>query len=192
MKNSIIGILVVALLGLGGFVLYDKAQNKPSAGNSSQGSESPQTSTVTGKTLDFTGKGLTEVGPDVYKKTDTVVLVLSDNKLKSLKSEMGAMTKLEVLRVDHNQLEGSLIGEIRKMPLRELDASYNKLTGIPAEVGQLSKLETLDLSYNNIDSYPNEIANIPQLKTLKLTGNPMSADKIAELKSKLPNTTVEF
>lgn len=191
MKNFVIGILVVALLGLGGWVVYDRmwagGTDSPNGGSSST-----ETNNYTGKTLDLSDRGLTEVGPDIYNKTDTVVLILSNNSLKSLKSEMGKMTRLEVLKLDHNKLEGSLIAEIRKMPLRELTASNNNMTGIPAEIGQLSQLETLDLSYNDIDSYPNEIANLKQLKTLNLTGNPFSAKKISEIKAKLPNTNVIF
>ena len=103
---------------------------------------------------------------------------------------MGKMTKLQVLKLDHNKLEGSLIGEIRKMPLRLLDASYNNMTGIPAEIGQLNQLEELNYSYNQIDTLPNEIFKLSQLKKLDLTGNPMPLEKVQELRQKLPNTTI--
>lgn len=191
MKNFTIGVLIVAVLGLGEFVLYDKTKSDTTT-SSKTNTNATTATTYSGKTLDLSNKGLSEVGPDIYNRTDTVELILSDNQLKSLKSEMGKMTKLQVLKLDHNRLEGSLIAEIRKMPLKELDASYNDLTGIPAEIGQLTQLETLNLSYNRIDTYPNELANIQQLKTLNLTGNPFSAQEISEIKAKLPNTNVIF
>lgn len=84
------------------------------------------------------------------------------------------------------------MAEIRKMSLKSLSASYNNMTGVPAEIGQLTKLENLDLSYNNIDSLPNEIADIKQLKTLNLTSNPISTEKIARLRTQLPNTNIIF
>ncbi len=102
------------------------------------------------------------------------------------------MQNLQVLRVDHNWLEGSLIAEIRKMPLRTLDASNNNMTGVPAEIGQLSQLETLDYSNNKITALPNEISRLTRLKTLNLTGNPLSAAQIAKLKSELPQTSIVF
>jgi Leucine-rich repeat (LRR) protein len=97
-----------------------------------------------------------------------------------------------VLKLDHNVLQGSLIAEIRKMPLITLDVSYNNMTGVPAEIGQISTLQTLNYSYNKITAFPNEIANIKQLKTLTITGNPLSADKVTQLKAELPNTTIIF
>jgi Leucine-rich repeat (LRR) protein len=66
------------------------------------------------------------------------------------------------------------------------------MTGIPAEIGQMSHLQTLDYSYNKINTFPNEIANIKQLKTLNLTGNPLTSSQISQLKTDLPNTTIIF
>jgi len=106
---------------------------------------------------------------------------------------MGNMTHLEVLKLDHNRLQGSLIAEIRKLPqLKVLDASFNEMTGIPAEIGQLHNLRTLDLSYNRINAQPNEIYHLQQLKHLDLTGNPLSTAQFSHLKSELPNTAVVF
>lgn len=192
-KNVIIVALALVVVGLGGWVVYDKAPNSESTSpNSNVPTSVNGIRETTGKTLDLRNQGLAEVDSNIYGKTDIVVLILSNNKLKSLKSEMGKMIKLEVLKLDHNLLEGSLIAEIRMLPLKTLDVSHNKMTGIPAEIGQLNYLETLDYSYNNISAYPDEIANLKQLKTLNLTGNPLSAEKIAELKSKLPHTKIIY
>lgn len=45
------------------------------------------------------------------------------------------------------------------------------MTGVPAEVGQLSKLEILDLSNNQLTGLPYELGNLKNLKRLKLSGN---------------------
>ncbi len=106
---------------------------------------------------------------------------------------MGRMTNVVIFKIDHNILEGSLIGEIRQMSkLEQLDVSYNKMTGMPAEIGQLTKLESLNYSFNKIDTLPNEITNLTQLKELNLTGNPIPASRITQLRSELPNTTIIF
>lgn len=195
MKNVVIGILVVVILGLGGWTVFDKNHNTPAPSSSgTPGTEKELTSQTGGdKTLDLSRKGISEVGPSIYDKTGTVTLILSYNNLKSLKSEMGRMTSLQTLKLDHNLLEGSLIGEIRKMPLQTLDVSHNNMTGMPAEIGQLNQLQTLDYSYNKLTGLPNELANLKDnLKEFNLTGNPLSQDTISKLRASLPNTTIIF
>jgi Leucine-rich repeat (LRR) protein len=193
-KNTIIGLLVVAVLGLGGWVAYDKSKTQDSTTTSTTGSTAQTTAPPkSANTLDLSSQGLTKVGPDIYNKTGTTALILSNNNLQTLPSEMGKMTKLEILKLDHNRLDGSLIGEVRKMPLKTLDVSYNNMTGVPAEIGQLNKLETLDYSYNKLTGLPNELANLKNnLKVFNLTGNPISQETLAKLKASLPNTQILF
>ncbi|MBP6962367.1 hypothetical protein KBB49_02420 [Candidatus Saccharibacteria bacterium] len=188
-----VGVLVTILIIGGLFVGYK-------LGNSDDTTSSPSTSTTntdTGtnsKVLDLSNTGLTEVTSNVYSKTSTTDLILSNNSIKSLPSEMGKMTNVLIFKIDHNILEGSLIGEIRQMSkLKQLDVSYNNMTGMPAEIGQLSKLEILNYSYNNISGLPNELSNLKNnLKEFNLTGNPLSQEQINNLKTSLPNTTIIF
>lgn len=188
-KNVLLAILVVIVMGLGGWIGYEKLQQ---ARPSSSGAIQTGSNASAGKVLDFSHQNLTSVGANIYDQIDATQLILSYNSLRSLPSQLGGMDKLQVLRVDHNQLQGALIAEIRKMPLTALDASHNAMTGIPAEIGQLNQLQTLDFSYNKITTLPNELANLKQLKTLILTGNPLTASQIAQLKAELPNTTIVF
>ena len=188
-----VGVLVTILIIGGLFVGYK-------LGNSDDTTSSPSASTTntdTGtnsKVLDLSNTGLTEVTSNVYSKTSTTDLILSNNSIKSLPSEMGKMTNVLIFKIDHNILEGSLIGEIRQMSkLKQLDVSYNNMTGMPAEIGQLSKLEILNYSYNNISGLPNELSNLKNnLKEFNLTGNPLSQEQINNLKTSLPNTTIIF
>lgn len=162
------------------------------AGSSSAsvGSQLPSSSTV----LDLSNKGLTTVTADIYNKTDTSQLILSNNNIKTLPSQIGRMTNVVVFKIDHNKLDGSLVGEIRQMSrLKELDVSYNNMTGVPAEIGQLSNLTTLNYSYNNLTGLPNELGNLKNnLRQLNLTGNPLSQTTLSKLKSELPNTNIIF
>jgi len=184
LKSVPLVVLIVAVLGLGSWVAYDIAGSRHS-------STSPSQTPI--RVLDLAHHGLTKVGAAIYDQSTATELVLSYNELTSLPSQMGKMTRLEVLKLDHNRLQGALIAEIRKMTqLRVLDARFNRMTGIPAEIGQLHKLRTLDLSHNRIDTLPNEIYHLRQLKLLDLTGNSLSAAQVSHLKSELPNTAVVF
>lgn len=144
--------------------------------------------------LDYSGKGLSAVDASIYSKTATTELILTNNNLKTLPSQMGRLTNLRVLKLNNNALEGSLIAEVRQMTkLKELDVSNNKMTGMPAELGQLRSLETLDYSNNQITGLPNELANLKgNLKTFNLSGNPLSEQQIAQLRTSLPTTNVIF
>ena len=144
--------------------------------------------------LDLSNTGITKVDSSIYSKTDTTDLILSNNSIKTLPSEMGKMDNVVIFKIDHNLLDGSLIGEIRQMSkLKILDVSYNKMTGMPAEIGQLSNLETLNYSYNDITGLPNELANLKNnLKEFDLTGNPLSQDQISSLRASLPDTNIIF
>lgn len=189
------GIIVVVLIAGGIFLGFNLGEKGPTRNLSGGGNASTTSdSGTTAKVLDLSNKGLTKVTSDVYSRTGTTDLILSNNNIRTLPSEMGKMTSVIIFKIDHNILEGSLIGEIRQMSkLRQLDVSYNKMTGMPAEIGQLSNLETLNYSYNNIDGLPNELANLKNnLKEFDLTGNPLSQDKINKLKASLPNTNIIF
>lgn len=146
------------------------------------------------KEIDLSGKDLTSFPKEILGRIQTTKLVLSNNRLKTLPSEIGQLADLEELYLNNNQLEGSLPGEIRKMPnLRILDVRYNNMTGIPAEIGQLKNLTTLNYSYNSLDTFPNEIANLKDnLKTLDISNNRYSQDSINELKRLLPNTNIIY
>lgn len=146
------------------------------------------------KEINLSGKNLTSFPKDILAQTQATKLVLSNNKLKSLPSEIGQFVNLEELYLDHNLLEGSLPGEIRKMPdLKILDVQYNSMTGIPAEIGQLRNLSALNYSYNGLDTYPNEIANLKNnLKVLDISHNKYSQDSVNKLKQLLPNTNIIY
>lgn len=193
MKNGIIAILVIVVLGLGGWVIYDRSSTGVKKSDDPGPATQSESTLKSNDTLDLEDRGLTSVGPDIYNKTGTTALILSNNSIQTLPSEIGRMTKLELLKIDHNRLDGSLVGEIRMMPLKMLDVSYNNMTGMPAEIGQLNKLETLNYSYNKITGLPNELSNLKNtLKEFNLTANPLDQDTINKLKAQLPNTNIIF
>lgn len=194
MKNIVrISVLVLVVGGVVlGFTLGKNNKDSESLSNTSEATVVKSSSNA--KVLDLSNKGISKVTSDIYSKTSTTDLILSNNNIQTLPSQMGKMTNVVIFKIDHNMLDGSLIGEIRQMSrLKQLDVSYNNMTGMPAEIGQLSDLQTLDYSYNKIDGLPNELKNLKNnLLVFNLTGNPLTLDKINKLKGELPNTNIIF
>lgn len=197
-----LGILVIVLIAGGIFLCFNIGKNNTndSTVTSRTTNADGSTATVTArdtantKVLDLSNKGITAVDAGIYSKRDVTDLILSNNSIKTLPSEIGKMNNLVVFKIDHNLLDGSLIGEIRQMSkLKVLDVSYNKMTGMPAEIGQLSNLESLNYSQNNITGLPNELSKLKNnLKEFNLAGNPLSQDQMSKIKELLPNTNIIF
>jgi Leucine-rich repeat (LRR) protein len=122
--------------------------------------------------------------------TQNNVLDLSNQGLTNIPANVFSYTNLEKLDVSHNSLTGAIQSQIGNLKnLKILNASYNKMTGVPAEVGQLQNLESLDLSYNQLTGLPNELGNLQNLKTLNLAGNNYSQQDLNFIRGKLPSST---
>ena len=65
----------------------------------------------------------------------------------------------------------SINGKMINKDIKHLDLSYNNLTQLPIEIGQLTQLTNLYLSYNNLTQLPVEIGHLTQLTTLDLSYN---------------------
>lgn len=116
-------------------------------------------------------------------------LDLSNQGLMSFPSYVFNQTNIEELNISHNFLTGAIQSQIGQLKnLKVFNASYNQMTGVPAEVGQLQNLQVLDLSYNQLTGLPNELGNLKNLKTLNLSGNSYSQQDLNGIRSKLPST----
>lgn len=163
--KNILFVLLVILLTVGAtlFLTRDKASSPANTDSNQQGS----TTTTTGLVLDYSNKGLSEFPKEILSKTNVTELNLSGNNLTgSLPSEIGKLTKLEILNV-----------------------SNNNMTGIPAEIGQLSKLRILNYANNQITGLPNELGNLSNLEQFDLSGNNASAQDLSGIRQNLPSTT---
>jgi Leucine-rich repeat (LRR) protein len=75
--------------------------------------------------------------------------------------------------------------------LRVLNASGNLMTGVPAEIGQLTKLQELNLSNNQLTGLPSELGNLTSLRVLDLRGNAVSKQDLDGIRAKLTGTQIQ-
>jgi hypothetical protein len=92
-------------------------------------------------------------------------LLLSNNKLKTLPSSIGLLTKLETLNVSGNQLKALPVALGGCIALKMLDASKNSITKVQRRLELCRKLESLNLQNNLHLRYPSNL--IPRLRSLK-------------------------
>ncbi|XP_024542666.1 piriformospora indica-insensitive protein 2 [Selaginella moellendorffii] len=106
-------------------------------------------------------------------------------------SEIGRLSKLEVLSLSQNGLSGQIpkeLGDLAKV--EHIDLSYNALSGaIPGELGAIKSLSILDLNGNLLSGHiPSSIGEASQLQKMDLSGNrltgriPSSLGSLAGLK----------
>jgi hypothetical protein len=101
-------------------------------------------------------------------------LLLNDNGLELVPSELGRLTRLIALQLDDNSL-ASLPTELGKLAqLRSLRAHSNQLTELPTELGALSKLALLDCGSNQLSQLPSELDDAPSLQLLIVDDNRLS------------------
>lgn len=96
-------------------------------------------------------------------------LILNNNSLKALPSEIGKLNELKILEVAHNALE-SLPEELNDLKVLELlDCSFNKLTILPALA--ITCLTSLNVSGNQLNSLDIDFEGLPRLKSLIFADN---------------------
>jgi internalin A len=135
-------------------------------------------------------------------KEKETVLDLAWEDLTSLPPEIGRLTNLTHLLLDHNQL--AILPELWQLKnLMYLKLNGNQLTSIPAELGKLTNLTTLYLEGNRLTSVPAELAQLSNLTILDLSDNRLTSvpaefgqlTNLAELRldfNQLTNIPAEF
>lgn len=164
--------------------------------------------------LDLKGNRLKEISPYFESLKILQRLDLSDNlidsipksllKCRSLKylslagNEIGTLPnsfyfkELERLDLSNNYLRKLPTGFFRMRSLNTLNLADNHLKQIPAQIGSMRKLRKLDLSDNKLEKLPKSLAKLKRLEYINLSGNDLSYEEVEWLRSKLPNTTIEY
>jgi Leucine-rich repeat (LRR) protein len=124
--------------------------------------------------LVLSGLGLTELPPEIGGLSKLERLYLQHNQLVWLPPEIGNLNALQFLNLQHNEL-GSLPAEIGMLHnLTELLLSANQLSILPPEIGQLDKLIRLDLELNHLEGMPSQIGDLDSLEELILYLNSLT------------------
>ncbi|CAL5023167.1 unnamed protein product [Urochloa decumbens] len=117
-------------------------------------------------------------------------LSLQNNKLSgSIPVSLGNLTNLAVLTLQDNALGGLIPSTLSSCPLRQLDLSYNNLTGwIPEELFLIPTLsDSMCISHNLLSGrLPSDWSNLQNLAALDFSDNRLYGEipsSIGELKS---------
>ena len=102
------------------------------------------------------------------------VLDLHENSITDLPEGLEELSALRSLDVGDNQLASLPFEALSKLPLRDIRASKNKLTGalIPASVQNFETLQSLDIVSNALEKLSeNDNIDFPNLQTLYMSVN---------------------
>lgn len=146
--------------------------------------------------VDLSFNMIEDVPPDVffYWMSDVRKLKFSQNRVRSLPSDLGFMASLEILDLDSNRLESlpDSLGDCGRLQrlnvannkllalpetlgkcgaLKYLNAHSNLLEMLPASIGGCFKLEFIDCSRNQIHELPEDMQYLVSLTHLDLTSN---------------------
>src|SRR5689334_10681680 len=90
---------------------------------------------------------------DTFSKlTSLEILDLHGNNVSALPQNVENMTRLRILNLNENSFESLPFDGLAKLPLTELQAKKNKLSGTLIEdpIEELPHLQTLDVSSNQL------------------------------------------
>jgi internalin A len=153
--------------------------------------------------LDLSGKGLTELPPEIGKLTQLETLILGrvgrgheqvgnrilqkvvSNDLTFLPNELANLTQLRKIDLSGIPLEAFPDWITAYQSLEELIAVRINLEAIPDSLAQLQSLQQLYLNSNQISAIPDSLAQLQSLQQLDLSSNQISAipDSLAQLQS---------
>jgi len=145
--------------------------------------------------LDLSGKGLTELPPEIGKLTQLESLVLGKwdkdkaewigNQLTKLPEGITKLQALQQLSLSSNQITAIPDSLAQLTNLQQLDLGVNQISAIPDSLAQLHSLQQLDLGGNQISAIPDSLAQLHSLQQLNLSSNQISAipDSLAQLQS---------
>ncbi len=148
--------------------------------------------------LDLSGAELTEFPPEIFGLADTLeALDLSGSRLSTLPPDLGRLKRLRFLFCSYSpfrRLPESLgdcealsqVGfrdcGLEELPaealpprLRWLTLTNNRLTSLPAALGERPALQKLMLAGNRLNSLPQGLARAPNLELLRLSANRFEA-----------------
>ena len=108
---------------------------------------------------------------------DIELLDLQSNKLTELPSSLGKLSKLKTINVSNNRLAALPLEAIFDLPITEILASRNRISGpfVPTSIPTFPSLQTLDVSTNALTALSDGKVDFPNLRSLNVSFNRISA-----------------
>lgn len=136
---------------------------------------------------------LTGIPKEIGNFINLKSLVIEDKAIKDLPSEMAALTKLEILKMNGLKKIPNIIYKIKS--LIELDLSFGAISEIDAEIGDLKNLKALNISFNHIAYIPDAIGELTNITVLNVINNniyniPKNIGKLKNLENLLLGNSV--
>eukprot|EP01095_Lingulamoeba_sp_RSL-Kostka_P003371 TRINITY_DN14356_c0_g1_i1.p1 TRINITY_DN14356_c0_g1~~TRINITY_DN14356_c0_g1_i1.p1 ORF type:complete len:282 (+),score=16.94 TRINITY_DN14356_c0_g1_i1:115-960(+) len=136
------------------------------------------------KTLNITFTDLSILPESISRLVSLDTLDFSNNNLRIIPDDYGALTNLRVLLIYHNVIESipDTIGNM--VSLTKLDCKSNKISMITDNICFLTNLQTLCFQSNLIEELPESITNLSSLTDFDISINKLtSIDTIENLPS---------
>jgi len=138
------------------------------------------------KTLNLKHNGIQSFPIELCELSLLRVLVLSDNLLIEIPQEIETLANLRELHLSNCGITAGRIAPAVKslLHLSTLDLSWNALTELPKEIGQL-QLREIYLQHNKLNPFPTSVLGITTLSKLSIADNDFRSvpPEISHLKS---------
>lgn len=192
--NTVLGFVVI----IGGFSLgyylqtFFHNRSQPQFASVTATGQPPTDSNEDPYIIDFSHQGLVQFPGFLLEREEITNLILSYNQVDSLPSDVANLSRLRVLDMRYNSINGDLTQSITGLPLIDLNLSHNQLASIPEDLSSMQDLRYFDISYNQLTSVPDSITRLQDLKWLNLAGNPLDAGEISQMREQMPSTIINF
>lgn len=124
--------------------------------------------------LDLSGNALAALPDDLPRLRRLRIVFCSDNAFTVLPTVLGRCPALEMIGFKANRIEHVPAGSLPPS-LRWLVLTDNRITRLPASIGQCSRLQKLMLAGNRLRTLPSELAACRHLELLRLSANTLEA-----------------
>ena len=116
--------------------------------------------------------------PSISQLEGLEILDLHGNTVSALPRSISSLARLRILNISENSFENLCFADLSKLPLTEILARKNKLTGtLITDVEALPNLQSLDISVNRLSHIVPEgaVLSLPSLHQLTVSMNSLEA-----------------
>ncbi len=151
---------------------------------------------ITNVTYPVLAEGLKILHEKLKNRRNPLAFNCCNLGLKELPAEIGQFANVRCLELGYNGITENGIAQLCHWfrNIEKLDLNDNELTGLPAEIGNLTCLKYLNISGNDItfQTLQNifKSQNLRQLKCLVLGQIKLSPDELEKIKQLLPATKI--